>query len=191
MAKRILLILGHPDEGSTYCRALADAYAGGALAAGHEVRRIDLATFEFPWLRSKAAFTGAVPPSITLAQQDVRWSDHLVFVFPLWLGTMPALLKAFLEQLLRPGFAHEIATGFPRGLLKGRSARVFVTMGMPAAIYRWFYGAHGLKALRRNILAFCGIGPIRECLIGTVESPRPEARRRWLETADALGRAGK
>lgn len=128
MAKRILLILGHPDEGSTYCRALADSYAGGALAAGHEVRRIDLATFEFPWLRSKAAFTGAVPPSIVLALQDVRWSDHLVFVFPLWLGTMPALLKAFLEQLLRPGFAHEVATGFPRGLLKGHSARVFVTM---------------------------------------------------------------
>lgn len=191
MARRILLLLGHPDEGSTYCRALAEAYASGALAAGHEVRRIDLATFEFPWLHSKSAFTGAIPPSIESAQQDVRWCDHVVIVFPLWLGMMPALLKAFLEQLLRPGFAHDVATGFPRRLLKGRSVRVFVTMGMPAMIYRWFYGAHGVKALRRNILAFCGFGPIRECLVGAVESPRAGARKRWLETATGLGRAGR
>lgn len=93
-------------------------------------------------------------------------------MFPLWLGDVPALLKAFFEQALRPGFA--IGKAAPgrlwKKLLKGRSARVIVTMGMPAFFYRLYYRAHGVKSLKRNILEFCGISPVRASLIGTVES---------------------
>ena len=71
------------------------------------------------------------------------------------------LLKAFLEQALRPGFAFDESSRMPRKLLKGRSARIVVTMGMPAFVYRWYFGAHGLRSLERNILGFCGIRPIR------------------------------
>lgn len=112
--------------------------------------------------------------------------------YPLWLGTMPALLKGFLEQVFRPGFAFE--PGKPgrmfRKRLSGKSARVVVTMGMPAFIYRWFYFAHGLKGLERNVLGFCGIGPIRESLIGMVEADAG-AREQWLRKMRALGRAGR
>src|SRR3546814_10287671 len=76
------------------------------------------------------------------------WADHLVILYPLWLGDVPALLKGFLEQILRPGFAiDEGSTGMSAKLLTGRSARIIVTMGMPAPIYRLFFRAHSLKSL--------------------------------------------
>ena len=195
MARRIVIIQGHPDKSpERFCRALADAYAKGAIGAGHEVRRIDVASLKFDLIRSQTEWFSAEPPAdIRAAQEEVRWAEHLVIIYPLWLGTVPALLKGFLEQLLRPGFAVpdlENAKGIPVGLLKGRSARIVVTMGMPAFVYRWFFGAHSLKSLERNILKFVGIKPIRESLIGLVASKDDRGRKRWLAKMESLGRAG-
>ena len=83
----------------------------------------------------------------------------------------PALLKGFLEQVARSGFAigPMQAQAMPQKLLPGRWARLVVTMGMPALVYRWHFRAHSLKALERNILGFVGISPIDETLIGQVE----------------------
>jgi putative NADPH-quinone reductase len=111
---------------------------------------------EFLLLRTQAEFeTGAPPGDIRATQEAIGWAEQVVIVYPLWLGAMPALLKGFLEQALRPGFAFELK---PKGLwvrrLKGRSARIVVTMGMPAFFYRWYFGAHSLKSLQRNILPF-------------------------------------
>jgi putative NADPH-quinone reductase len=102
---------------------------------------------------------------------------------------MPALLKAFLEQVFRPGFAVAAGEhGLSPGLLKGKSARIVVTMGMPALIYRLYFRAHSLKSLERNILRFSGMGPIRETLIGSVETIGDDARRKWLARLAELGR---
>jgi putative NADPH-quinone reductase len=190
----IAIIDGHPDpKGGHFCHALAEAYADGARDAGHEVRRIDVARLEFPILQSAAEFeTGPVAQDILVAQDAISWARHLVIVYPLWHGTMPALLKAFFEQCLRPGFAFEPATNkWPRGRLKGRSARIVVTMGMPALVYRWYFGAHSLKSLERNILRFCGIRPIRESIFGMVEAASIGRRKRWLAKMTALGRASR
>jgi putative NADPH-quinone reductase len=106
-AGRILLIQGHPDALVPHLRhALAAAYAEGAQEAGHEVRAVNVAELDFPLLRSQAAWEeGPLPASLQQAQEDIRWAGHLVLFFPLWLGDMPALLKGFLEQVARPGFA--------------------------------------------------------------------------------------
>ncbi len=191
MAKRILIVLGHPDSrAGRYNNALAAAYGEGAEKAGHEVRSLAVADLEFPLLRSKEEFdTGEVPAAIREAQELIEWAQHLVLVYPLWLGTMPALLKGFLEQVFRPGFA--INPDKPwGGLLKGRSVRIIVTMGMPALFYRWFYRAHSLKSLERNILAFAGLGPIRATLIGMVEGS-PGHREKYLRKVAALGKAAR
>ena len=74
------------------------------------------------------------------------------------------------------------------GRLKGRTARLIVTMGMPAFVYRGFYLSHSLEALRRNILGFVGIGPTRTTLIGNIEMLADDRCRQWLEKASALGR---
>ncbi len=168
MARRITIIQGHPDPGGGHlCHALADAYAAGAENAGHAVRRLEVAGLAFPLLRTQAEFETQAPPAdIRTAQEAISWAEQLVIVYPLWLGTMPAVLKGFLEQAFRPGFAFDSG---PNGLgakrLKGRSARIVVTMGMPAFFYRWYFGAHSLKSLERNVLGFCGIRPIRESLL--------------------------
>ena len=190
---RIAIVQGHPDPAGTHlCRALADAYAEGAAAAGHEVQRIEVARLEFPWLRTREEFEkGALPPALAPAQQAIGAADHLLIVYPLWHGTMPAILKAFFEQIFRPGFALDYGSGWPKKRFGRKTARIVVTMGMPALMYRWYFGAHGLKSLERSILRFSGIHPIRESLFGMVEAAGDAKRRKWLAQIKALGAAAR
>lgn len=195
MAKHIVIIQGHPDaQIRHYGHALADEYAKGAQDGGHEVQRIEVAHLDFPLLRTKEDFEKGVPPdAIRQAQEMIKWANHLVIIYPLWLGSMPALLKAFLEQVFRPGFAFDYQTSgkMPRKLLTGKSARIIVSMGMPALIYRWFFFAHSLKNLQRNILGFSGIKPIRSTLIGSIEGLTDHQRADWLDVLRDLGDQGQ
>jgi putative NADPH-quinone reductase len=105
---------------------------------------------------------------------------------------MPALLKGFLEQLLRPRFTSGgDKTGKPSKIFKGKSARIVVTMGMPAFFYRWFYRAHTVKNLKRNILGFCGFGPVKTSLFGMIETVKADKRRKWLGELYELGYQGR
>jgi putative NADPH-quinone reductase len=190
---KIAIIQGHPDpRGNCFCHALAESYAQAAREAGHEVRTVEVAHLEFALLRGAADWQQAAPTqAIRGAQQALAWAEHWVIVFPLWLGDMPALLKGFFEQALRPGFALGKAEPkrLPKKLLKGRSARVIVTMGMPAFFYRIYYRAHSVKSLKRNILEFCGISPVRTSFIGTVDSAT--ARQIALAKVQMLARRAK
>ena len=194
MSKRILLIQGHPDASQRHlCHALEDAYAQGATAAGHKIRRINVATLDFPLLRSQHEWeTGILPHGLEEAQEDIKWAEHLLLLFPLLLGDMPALLKGFLEQVARPGFAFLRAGKNPlaQKALTGRSARVVVTMGMPALIYRWYFRAHSVKSLERNILGFVGIAPVNETLIGMSGNMDSAAVKKWFAKLEKLGRQG-
>lgn len=190
MSQRIALIDGHPDpDPARFGHAVAEAYATGARQGGHEVRSIRLADLTFPVLRSRRDWEQeAPPPTVASVQADLQWARHLVIVHPLWLGAEPALLKALLEQVFRPGFAFPAGEStLQGGLLKGRTARIIVTMGMPALVYRTFYLSHSLKSLKRNILAFVGIGPTRETLIGNIEGIGPDGRRNWLDRIRRFG----
>ena len=195
MAKQIVIIQGHPDASARHFgHAVADEYAKGAEDGGHAVRRIEVATLDFPLLRTKEDFEKGAPPGfIKQVQDDIAWANHLVILYPLWLGSMPALLKAFIEQVFRPGFAFEYQESgrMAKKLLTGKSARIVVTMGMPAAIYRWFFLAHSLRSLKRNILGFCGIHPIRPTLIGSIEGMNEKQRLGWLDEMRGLGDLGK
>ncbi len=191
--RRITIIQGHPDPaGGHLCHALAAAYQQGCNSGGHESQMIDVAQLDFPILRSAEEFqNGEVCESIESAQNAIQWANHLVVIYPLWMGTMPALLKAFFEQSFRHHFAMEIGPGNKwERKLKGRSARIVITMGMPALAYRWYFGAHSLKSLEKNILGFCGIGPIRETLFGMVEAVEDNRRKKWITKMEKLGTGG-
>jgi putative NADPH-quinone reductase len=191
-SRRVLVLVGHPDPAPAHlARALSGAYTQAACKAGHQVHTIDMAQLEVPLLRSAALWRDEpVPPQLAPVQQALLDCEHLLLVFPLWMGDMPAMLKALIEQVARPGFA------FPRGqqaspfgpkALAGRSARVVVTMGMPAPVYRHFYRAHSVKALERNILGFVGFAPVRETLIGNVDGADGPTRLAWLVKMARLG----
>jgi len=193
MHKNIVIIQGHPDcSGNHLCHALADAYGAAARTANHRVTSIDVGKLDFPVLRSADDWNqGSIPPSIVGPQQQILAADHLVIFYPLWLGTMPALFKAFLEQAFRPtlvpggGDDHSLMAK----LLKGKSVRIVVTMGMPALAYRLFFRAHSLKSLQRNILGFIGAGPIRSTLIGLVDSINPARAKKLFRQMENLGRS--
>jgi putative NADPH-quinone reductase len=212
MSKRIAIIQGHPDPSAQHFgNALAQAYDDGARAAGHEVKSVEVAKLSFPLLRSAEEFyVGTSPEDIATAQDAIRWADHLLIVYPLWHGHFPALFHAFLEQVFRPGFAVQGGhRTMPKKLLTEKTARIVITMGMPALFYRWYYGAHSLRSLERNILRFSGIGPIRVTLIGglgagavagqtlqSFERDYPllkggKARERWLTKMRMLGHKGR
>jgi putative NADPH-quinone reductase len=154
------------------------------------VIRIEVARLDFPILRTREDFeTGQVPESLVEAQRAIVSAQHLVIIFPLWHGTMPALLKAFIEQVMRPGVALEYRQhGFPKGLLAGRSARLVVTMGMPALIYRWYFRAHGVRGLEQSVLRFAGMKPVHETLFGRVDAASAAKRQRWRDRMRDYGR---
>jgi putative NADPH-quinone reductase len=190
----IVIIQGHPDNSTQhFCHSLAEAYRQGAENAGHRVENINVAALDFPLLRSKDEWRADLPATLAMPVKHIERADHLAMFYPLWLGTMPALLKGFIEQVFRPGVALDDAkeNRWPKKLLHGKSCRIVVTMGMPGFFYRWYYRAHSLKSLERNILKFSGINPVRETICGLVEGVGDEKRQSWLEEMEFLGRSAK
>ena len=187
MTRRILIIDGHPDpRPERLGHALAAAYAEGAKAGGHEVRTILVGALQLPLIRSADEFTSKdLPLPVTAAQDDISWAQHLVIFHPLWLGGAPAQLKGFFEQVFRYGFA--IPEGGLGGLLKGRSARIVVTMGMPAPAYRLLFGAYGVRAVERSILNLSGIKPVKHTFLGGVGAASEKAVMHWISLMQQLG----
>jgi len=184
-------VLGHPDAAS-YCGALADAYAQAAGAAGHEVRLFRLGDLRFdPILHHGYHQRQELEPDLLRVQEAVTWAQHLVFVFPIWWGVMPAVLKGFFDRVFLPGFAFKYRPGsqFWDRLLSGRSAQVFITLDTPPWYYRWVYGQPGVHQIRRTILEFCGVKPVKVKLFGPVRSASAARRAGWLAEVERDARS--
>lgn len=189
MKKNILIVLAHPQARS-FCSALAEAYAAGAQGAGAEVRQLNLAEIDFNPIGSGShAQPAALEPALVQAQADIRWAGHLVFIYPIMWGTLPALLKGFIERVFAPGFAVNFHKDSPRWdkLLKGRSARLIVTLNTPPLAYRLLFRRAGHITMKRSILEFCGVTPVRITDVGPMGSSTAERRQRWIDEARALG----
>ena len=188
--KKILVILGHPRQDSL-CGALAAAYAEAARAAGAELRELTLADLAFdPVLHTGYGGEQPLEPDLAAAQQAILWADHLAFVYPTWWGGLPALLKGFVDRVFLPGFAFKYRKDSPwwDRLLTGRSARLLVTMDTPPWYYRWVYRMPGHNQMRRTILEYCGIRPVRISQFGRVKGSPTTQRAMWLEAARRAGR---
>lgn len=187
---RILLILGHPS-GDSLCAGLADAYAQGARDGGAEVRLLHLGELDFdPLLHSGYRKPQPLEPDLQRAQADILWASHLAWVYPTWWGGLPALLKGFIDRVFLPGFAFRYRQGsrlWDR-LLAGRSAELLVSMDSPPWYYRWLTRMPGHHQMRRAILEFSGIRPVRLHSIGPVLGADAARRQQWLRQAQALGR---
>ena len=189
MSIKKLVILGHPDRAS-FCGHLADTYVAAARAAGHEVSLMALGELEFdPVLRLGYKQIQPLEPDLLQLQEAIREAQQLVFIYPNWWGSMPALLKGMFDRLLLPGFAFHYqspdAIRWQR-LLSGRTAQAIVTMDTPAWYYRWFYRWAGHHQLKRCILDFCGIKPVRFLTLASIKHSTDARRARWLEAVRQL-----
>ena len=186
---KIAVIVGHPRAGS-YCEALGDAYAEGAREAGHDPTLIKLSGLRFDPILRKGFGEQELEPDLVEAQQAIGAAGHTVWIWPLWLGYPPALMKGFLERALTPGFAVEKLDGPPfyRPLLKGRSARVIVTMQMPVLMFRFLVFARAARTFSNQVLKFVGMRPVCRTYLGMVEHVGDEQRRKWIEEVREMGR---
>ena len=194
MNKNILIILGHPNSKS-FCGAIAGAYEDGAKSAGYAVTRLDLGSLRFdPVLHKGYTEIQALEPDLVEAQKAIKRADHLVFVYPVWWGGLPSLMKGFFDRLFLPGFAFTFksptALRWER-LLAKRSARLLVTMDTPPWYYRWVYRMPGHNQVKRTILNFCGVKPVLISEFGPVKTSSQETRNKWLRMVTKLGREAK
>ena len=189
MSKKILVILGHPQKESL-CGALAEEYAAGAIVAGGEVRSLALGNLAFdPILWNGYKEIQPLEPDLVKAQELITWADHLVFVYPNWWGSMPALMKGFFDRTLLPNFAFKYRQDSPMWdkFLANRTAQLLVTMDTPSWFYRWVFKMPGHEQMKRTILGFCGIKVVKITEFAIVKKSSLDQRQKWLAIAKKLG----
>jgi putative NADPH-quinone reductase len=181
--KNVLVISAHAPLGSLGA-ALAETYANQARQGGHQVNLLNLNLLQFdPVLREGYRGVQPLEPDLLAAQDAIRWAEHLVFIYPIWWASVPAVLKGFLDRVFLPGFAFKYRPGksFPEKLLQGRSAHIVATMDTPPWYFRWLYSAPGLRQMKKNTLEFCGVQPVKTLALGPVLGSSAQQRAAWVE----------
>lgn len=174
--KKILVFLGQEDK-ETLCGMLADAYEAGAKAGGHEVRRVNIGDLKFdPLLHHGYKVIQELEPDLKKVQEDIKWAEHIVILYPIWWSMMPAILKGFFDRVWLPGFAYHFHPhlGWDK-LLKGRSGHVIITMDSWPILSRIMFG-DSTNEIGRAILGFSGIHPVRIEKVGPIKHATDAAK---------------
>lgn len=190
--KKILLIDAHPNNES-FCASLADVYWNGAKESNYDIKRLNLRELKFDLNLHKGYQTiQELEPDLVDAQNKIKWCDHLVVVYPIWWGSMPALLKGFLDRCWLPGFAFQYHKNDPfwDKLLKGRSARIIVTSDAPFIYNLLGYMYAPYLVMKKTILKFCGFKPVKLTAIGRVKHLSETQRESFLRKISKLGANG-
>lgn len=190
MQRKILVLLCHPDSHS-FCGSLMQAFVEGASASGAEIRQLKLGELTFdPVLWNGYNKIQPLEPDLEKARALILWSDHLVFIYPNWWGSMPALMKGFFDRVFLPGFAFKYGenSSIPDQLLPGRTAHLMVTMDTPVWYYRWVFRRPGHNQMKRTILEFCGIKVTKISEFSPVRGSSQKQREKWIALATELGK---
>ena len=159
----IYILLAHPDTES-FNGQIADTYQAQALKMGHEVRRQNLGEMKFdPILWKGYKVPQQLEADLITTQENIRWCEKWVIIYPVWWGSVPALFKGFLDRTLCPGFAFKYHENNPfwDKLLKGRSAELIITSDSPWW-WIWLQNRNSdSNSIKRATLQFCGIKPVK------------------------------
>ncbi|WP_336685925.1 NAD(P)H-dependent oxidoreductase [Chryseobacterium bernardetii] len=187
--KKIAIINGHPNKES-FNSGVAEAYKNGAIEAGAEIKEIRIADLNFnPNLQFGYQKRMNLEPDLLNAWETIQWADHLVWIHPVWWGGLPALMKGFIDRLFLPGLAYknrENSLWWDK-LLKGKTAHIITTIDQPGWYYRLVYGRPSVNQLKKSILEFCGINPVKVTYLGIVRTSTEEQRKIWLKKVRVLG----
>lgn len=187
--KKIFVLLGHPDT-QTFSGAVASAYEHGAKDAGHEVHRLNLGELEFdPILHKGYKEIQELEPDLKWIQEEWRWADHVVIVYPNWWNTMPALLKGMFDRMFLPGFAFNFDKKSKQLIqrLTSKSARVIVVAGTDSPFMTWCKYGDFTNEIKRGILEFSGHDPVRVKSYGPCERVDEAKRQEWLAEVREMG----
>ena len=187
--KKILIINAHPDKES-FCNSLVNEYKKGAIDSKAEVKELMLADLNFNLnLQYGYRKRTELEPDLIESWEMIKWADHLVWVYPVWWGSLPALLKGFIDRVFLPGFAfqkRENSVWWDK-LLKGKTARIISTLDQPVWYYWLIYREPSNNAMKKLTLQFCGINPVKVTTIGPIRLSKEKFRRKWLEKVYHLG----
>jgi NAD(P)H dehydrogenase (quinone) len=190
--KKILIINGHPDSES-YNYALVEAYKKGAIESGSEVKEIVIAALSFnPNLQYGYRKRTTLEPDLIAAMEQITWADHIVWVYPVWWGSYPAIMKGFIDRVFLPGFAfqkRENSVWWDK-LLTDKTARIISTLDQPAWYYWLVYRQPSNNSLKKLTLQFCGIKTVKVTNIGPIRLSKDSYRKNWLEKIEKLGQKG-
>jgi putative NADPH-quinone reductase len=191
--RKILIINGHPDKES-FGFGLFEAYKKGALKSGADVREIIIRELNFnPNLQFGYRKRTDLEPDLLEAQEKIKWAEHIVWIYPVWWGSLPAILKGFVDRVFLPGFAfkkRENSLWWDK-LLKNKSARIISTLDQPAWYYWLVHRQPSNNAMKNLILRFCGINPVKVTTIGPIRLSKDSYRQRWLSKIEKLGNNNK
>jgi NAD(P)H dehydrogenase (quinone) len=165
--KKICIINAHPKAGSL-SDAIVESYSKGARSAEAEIDAIVLRDLKFNPARIPEGASN-MEADLVDAQKRISACQHLAIVFPTWWTSVPVLLKGFLDLSFNSGWAFVYQkNGFPKGLLKGRSARILHTCGAPAFANKWIYSEPEVKMMKKGVLQFCGFSPVKVSKFGSI-----------------------
>jgi NAD(P)H dehydrogenase (quinone) len=188
--KKVLIINGHPDKES-FNFALANAYKQGAIEAGAKVKEIIVRELTFNSnLQYGYRQRTELEPDLIDAQNKIKWAEHLVIIYPVWWGSLPAILKGFFDRVFLPGFAfkkRENSVWWDK-LLKHKSARIICTMDQPVWYYWLVYKQPSTNALKKLTLQFCGIKPVSTTSFGPIRLSKDSYRQKCLHKVNKLGK---
>ncbi|SDI37122.1 NAD(P)H-dependent oxidoreductase [Chryseobacterium jejuense] len=186
--KKIVVINGHPDQES-FNAVIAESYINSAKASGAEVRYIAIGQLNFnPNLQFGYRQRMELEPDLVKALDDIQWSDHQVWIHPVWWLGMPAIMKGFFDRAFLPGITFKSdKKGNSEGLLNAKSARIITTAGdLSLKLYEDEYQSSGLIQLKKGILEYCGVSSIENHFIGPLYELTEKERKEWLDTITGL-----
>jgi putative NADPH-quinone reductase len=193
---RILLILGHQRPGS-FCHAIAAAAMETLRAAGHQVVYHDLYEERFDPILTDAEIPKAAPLDPLLQQhcREVLEADGYVVVHPNWWGQPPAMLKGWIDRVMRQGVVYEFGPQGVLGKLASRRAVVFTTSNTPREEELRVFGDPLENLWRTCIFGFCGVENFQRRNFESIILSTPEERAGWLDEVrrivrERFGRAG-
>lgn len=191
--KKVLVINGHPDKES-FNFGLSASYKKGVEKSGAEVKEINIRELNFdPNLQFGYRKRTELEPDLLDAQEKLKWADHLVWIYPVWWGSVPAMMKGFLDRVLLPGFAFKKREGslWWDKFFKGKTARIICTLDQPSWYYKWVYSAPSSKALKKLTLNYIGVSKVRITTIGPIRLSKDSFRAKWLQKVEKLGQLNK
>ncbi|WP_298263420.1 NAD(P)H-dependent oxidoreductase [uncultured Lutibacter sp.] len=187
--KKILVINGHPDKES-YNYALSNSYIKGALTTKATVKTINIRELNFNLnLEFGYRKRTELEPDLKEAQEKLKWANHIVWVYPIWWGSVPAIMKGFLDRVLLPGFAFQKRQNslWWDKLFISKTSRIICTLDQPSWYYKWFYGNPNHNAMKKLTLKFIGVKSVKITTIGPIRLSKDKFRTKWLKKVEKLG----